>query len=264
MRTFRKITLVALFVFVSSQSVFGQSNEQIEKELISGIKDIQKYTIYGGEYDRQKLTKAQDVFQERLLKFTKVRSTLDYAFSELDELMFIVTSEDGRFRNYSWDLQDGGTMHRFARVYQYQGADGEVYSRVEELPEEGMGPGFVTYIFTLNTKTGKVYIVCSTFIASGRLHSQSAELYRIEGKALNEKVKLFKTRSGLTHRLSFEYDNFSVIDREDRPSNLISFDGNTGVLKIPVVIKDTEYPDGRVTNNFISYRFDGTYFVRAG
>lgn len=264
MKAFSNITLVALFVFGSFLSVFGQSNERIEQELISGIKDIQKYTIYGGEYDREKLSNAQDVFQERLLKFTKVRSTLNYAFTELGEMMSIVTSEDGKFRNYSWDLQDGGTMHRFARLYQYQGADGEVYSRVEELPKEGMGPGFVTDIFTLNTKTGEVYIVCSTFIASGKLHSQSADLYRIEGKALNEKVKLFKTRSGLTHRLSFEYDNFSVIDREDRPSKLISFDGKTGVLKIPVVIKDTEYPDGRVTNNFISYRFDGTYFVRAG
>jgi hypothetical protein len=254
--------LVTLFVFVSSLSVFGQNNEKIENELVSGIKEIQKYSIYGGDYDQQKLSNAQGVFEEQLLKFTKVRSTLNYAFSGLDELMFIVTSEDGKFRVYSWDLQDGGTMHRFARVYQYQGPDGEVYSKAEGSPEEGMGLGFVTDIFTLNTKTGKVYIVCSTFIASGKLQLQSADLYRIEGKTLNDKVKLFKTRSGVTNRLSFEYDNFSVIDREDHPSKLISFDGKTGVLRIPVVIKDTEYPDGRVTNRLISYRFDGRYFVR--
>jgi hypothetical protein len=262
MKTLFKVIFVALFVFFSSLSVFGQANDKIEKELVSGIKDIQKYSIYGGEYEEKKLSNAQEVFEKQLLEFTKVRSTLNYKFRELDKLMFIVTSEDGSFRNYSWDLQDGGTMHRFARVYQYQGADGKVYSRLEDTPEVGIGPGFVTDIFTLNTKTGKVYIVCSTFISSSKLISQSADLYKIEGKKLNDKVKLIKTRSGLTNRLSFEYDNFSVIDRENRPTKLISFDEETGVLKIPVVAKDTEYPDGRVTDQFISYRFDGTYFVR--
>jgi hypothetical protein len=263
MKTFLQKTLVALFVFVSSLSVFGQTNEQIEVELVSGIKEIQKYSIYGGEYDQQKLADAQEVFEKHLLKFTKVESTLDHKFGELDALMSIVTSDDGKFRNYSWDLEDGGTMHRFARVYQYRGMDGKVYSQTQESAEEGMGPGFVTDIFTLSTKTGNVYIVCSTFIASSKLHSQSAELYRIEGRTLNDKVKLIKSRSGLTNRLSFEYDNFSVMDREDRRGKLISFDAKTGVLKIPVVIKDTVYPDGRVTDRFISYRFDGTYFVRS-
>jgi hypothetical protein len=263
MKVFSQIILIALFLFVSSLSVFGQTNEKIENELVSGIKEIQKYSIYGGEYDQQKLADAQDAFERQLLKFTKVRSTMNYRFGELDGLMFIVTSEDGRFRNYSWDLQDGGTMHRFARVYQYEGSDGEVYSSLEETPEEGMGPGFVTDIFTLSTKAGNVYIVCSTFIASSKLHSQSADLYRIEGRTLNDRVKLIKTRSGLTNRLSFEYDNLSAMDRENGQSNLISFDAKTGVLKIPVVTKDTEFPDGRVTDRFISYRFDGRYFVRS-
>ena len=263
MKIFLHISLIALFVFVYSLAAFGQTNEQIENELVSGIKEIQKFTIYGGEYDRQKLENAQVAFEKLLLDSTKVGSTLNHKFGELAELMFIVTSEDGRFRTYSWDLQDGGTMHRFARVYQFQTADGGVYSKIEETPEEGMGPGFVTDIFTLGTNRGKVYIVCSTFIASGKLHSQSAGLYRIDGKTLNGKVKLFRTRSGTTNRLSFEYDNFSLVDRADRPAKLISFDANTGVLKIPVVTKDAEYPDGRVTDRFISYKFDGTYFVRS-
>ena len=264
MKIISYIRLIVLFAFASSLSVLGQTNEQIENELVSGIKEIQRYSIYGGEYDQQKLSNAQDVFQRQLLKFTKVGSTLTYKFGELDGPMFIVTSDDGRFRNYSWDLEDGGTMHRFARVYQYQGADGEVYSKMEQAPEQGMGPGFVTDIFTLSTAKGNVYVVCSTFIASSKLHSQSADLYRIDGKGLNDKVKLIKTRSGVTNRLSFEYDNFSLMDREDRPTKLISFDEKTGVLKIPLIVKDTEYPDGRVTDRFISYKFDGAYFVRVG
>ena len=262
MKTISSLCFIALFIFVSALSVFSQSNQQIETELISGIKDIQKHTIYGGDYDREKLSRAQAVFEERLLKFSKFPSTLRYEFRELDELMSIVTSEDGKLRSYSWDLQDGGTMHRFANVYQYEGADGGVYSKATAIPEDGVALGFVTDIFKLDTKSGKVYIVCSTYIASGKLNLQSADLYRMDGTVLNDKVKLFRTRSGLTNSLRFEYDNFSVIDRPDRPTKLISFDKSTGVLRIPVVIKDEEYPDGRVTDKFISYWFDGRYFEK--
>jgi hypothetical protein len=178
--------------------------------------------------------------------------------------MSIATSADGKFRIYSWDLQDGGTMHRFGRVHQYQSADGEVYSKAEEIPEQGMGHGFVTDIYTLDTKDEKVYIVCTTFIASSKNYFQSADLYKIEGSTLNDKVKLIKTRSGLTNTLNFEYDNFSVIDRTETQGRLITFDAKTRTLKIPVVIKDEEFPDGRVTDGVIRYRFTGKYFVKVG
>jgi hypothetical protein len=177
--------------------------------------------------------------------------------------MYNATSDDGRFRIYSWDLEDGGTMHNFARVYQYQGASGKVYSKTDAPVEEEDGAGgFVTDIFTLDTKGGKVYIVCSTFIGSTQDHGQSADLYKIEGNKLNDKVKLIKTKSGLTSSLSFAYSFFSVVDRPGRPVKLISFDKKTNTLKIPVVIEDEEFRSGRVTNKFISYRFDGTYFVK--
>ena len=262
MKRLLKIHFVVLFVFVSALSVFGQSDAQIEKELVAALKDIQTLSIYGGGYDEAKLSKAQKVFEEKLLRYTKTASTLNYEFSELDKLMSIAKSEDGKFRVYSWDLQDGGTMHRFARVYQYRVANEKVFSKADEVPEEGMGLGFVTDIFGLNIKDGMVYIVCSTFIGSTKNYSQSAGLYKIEGSALNNNVKLIKTRSGLTNTLGFEYDNFSVIDRKERPLKLITYDNKTNTLKIPVVIKDEEFPDGRITDKFISYRFNGKYFVK--
>jgi hypothetical protein len=243
--------------------VFAQTDAQIEKELVSALKDIQTNSSYGGNYDEEKIKAAQAAFEGKLLKHTKSASTLNYKFGELGEHMPIATSEDGRFRIYSWDLMDGGTMRHFARLYQYQSPDGKVYSQTEKLPEQGMGPGFITDIFTLDTKDGKVYIAASTFIASGKLQSQSADLFRIDAGALNDKVNLIKTKSGLTNSVRFEYDNFSVIDRKDRPAKLITFDQKTNTLKIPVVIKDKEYPDGRVTDKFISYKFDGKYFVRS-
>ena len=260
MKIYWKIFIAILFV--SALSVSAQDNAQIEKELTAALKQIQAHSIYGGDYSEEKLTAAQKDFEQKLVRFTKVSSTLGYTFNELDDQMSIVTSDDQKLRVYSWDLEDGGTMHRFARLYQFRSADGRVLSKIEEIPAEGMGRGFVTDIFNLDTTRGTVYIVCSTFIGSTKDYFQSADLFQIAGSTLNEKVYLIRTRSRLTNSLSFAYDNFSVIDRPDRPDRLIFFDKKTKTLSIPVVIKDKEFPDGRVTDKFIRYRFNGRYFVR--
>jgi hypothetical protein len=264
MKKLWKINFVVLFVLIFSLSAFAQSNAQIEKELVAAVKELGEYGNYGGAYDEEKLSKAQEAFEEKLLKYTKTASTLQYKFAALDEEIHIATSDDGKFRIYSWDLQDGGTMHDYARLYQYQGADGKIYSKTDEQTEEGDYGSYVTDIYTLDTKGGKVYIVCSTFIGSTKDRFQSADLYKIDGGSLDDEVKLIKTKSGLTNTLNFGYDFFSVVDRAERPVKLISFDKKTKTLKIPVVIEDEEFPSGRVTKKFISYRFDGTYFVKVG
>jgi hypothetical protein len=248
-----------MLLFAFSAPAFAQSNAQIEKELLAGIKEIQKYGTYGGAYDEEKLSDAQDAFQKKLLKYTKIAATLKYKFAALDDEMKITTSDDGKLRIYSWDLEDGGTMHDYANVYQYLAADGKVYSKTNESTDEGDYGAFVTDIFSLATTKGNVYIVCSTFIGSNQDHGQSANLYKIAGDKLDNNVKLIKTKSGLTSSLSFGYNAFSADEREGK---LISFNKKTKTLKIPVVVENEEYPNGEVTDKFISYRFNGKYFVK--
>lgn len=252
-----KIFFTVILLLASAIPALAQSSAQIERELVAAIKELRKYSTYAGNYDEDKLLRAQKIFEQKLVKHTKNPATLQYKFSALDKLMYIATSEDGRFRIYSWDLEDGGTMHNFARVYQYLGTDGKVYSKGYDSAEEPSG-SFVTDIFTLETAGGKVYIVSSTYICSSVCRGQSADLYKIEGSTLNDKVKLIKTKSGLTNTLSFGYTSLE-------PSvKLIHFDKKTKTLRIPVVIDDQEFPDGKVTNRFINYRFDGTHFVKVG
>jgi hypothetical protein len=257
-----KILTAAIFLLLSVIPIFGQGNAQIEKELISALKAIQKYSNYGGANDGTKLSQANADFEKKLLKYTRTPSTLTYKFAALNKLMFNATSDDGNLRIYSWDMEDGGTMHDYSRIYQYKGTDGKVYSKSDATGEEGDMGSFVTDIFTLDTKSGKIYIVCSTSVGSTMDHYQSADLYRIAGGVINNNAKLIKTKSGLTNTLGFEYNAFSVIDREERPIRLISFDKKTKTLKIPVVVEDEEFPNGKVTDKFISYRFDGAYFVK--
>jgi hypothetical protein len=250
-----------LLVCAFALSAFGQTNAQIERELVGHIRNIEKWSSYGSESNDELLSKENEVFAEKLLKFTKIASTLSYEFAALDEFMYIATSADGRLRIYSWDLQDGGTMHNFSRVYQFRGADGKIYSQPDDLTEGDPG-SFVYDIFTLDAKGEKTYLVCTTAILSTSDNNQTVRLYKIAGNSLVNGVKLIKTKSGLTDSIGFSYNFFSVAEREERPVRLIRFDRRTKTLTIPVVIEDKEFPNGRVTGKFISYRFNGTYFVK--
>ncbi len=263
MKQLFKIPFFTLFVLAFSISIFAQTPNKIEQELVRNIKELQKYSNYGSNYDEEKLLKANNVFEKNLLKYTKIASTLSYKFSVLSKLMLNATSVDGKFRIYSWDTETGGTMHEYSRVYQYLGADGKVYSKAPDTTAEEGGVGsFVYAIYTVDSTNGKIYIVCSTFIGSTQDHYQSADLYKIDGNSLKDKVKLIKTASGLTDTLNFEYNFFSVVDRKERPIKLILFDKKTNILKIPVVIENEKFPNGQVTNKFISYKFNGTNFVK--
>lgn len=264
MKLFLKIKFGLLVLFVLSLNVFAQNNQQIENELVGAIKEVQKYSTYGGNYDEDKLYKANDLFEEKLLKHTKNAAALKYNFPKLGDLIFITTSEDGRFRIYSWDLETGGTMHDYSRVYQYQADDGKIYSQTDkkESVEDGGAGSYVYSIFPVNVNSAKVYVVCTTFIGSTSDHYGAANLYKIEGSELIDKVKLFKTKEGLTDSINFEYDFFSVVNRKERPLKLIQFDKATQTIKIPIVIQDKKSPLGRVTDKFINYKYDGNYFVR--
>jgi hypothetical protein len=263
MKRLLRLNFAFLFLFIFAFFVSAQTPQKIEQELVKNIKEVQKYSDYGSNYDEEKLNNANKVFEENLLKYTKIASTLQYKFTALDKLMMNATSEDGKFRIYSWDSETGGTMHDYSRVYQYLGADGKVYSKTDDnSAEEGGAGSFVYAIYTVEAKDGKIYIVCSNFIGSTNDHYQSAGLYKIDGNSLKDKVKLIKTASGLTDTLNFEYNFFSVVDRKERPIKLILFDKKTTTLKIPVVVNDQKFPNGRVTNKFISYKFNGTNFVK--
>jgi hypothetical protein len=242
-------------------STFAQTPQKIEQELIKLYAKVNDNSGYKSDSDSELLAKANDDFKAKILKYTKVAATLKYKFAELSKEITITTSEDGKFRAYSWDRLDGGTMHFFETVYQFQTKDGKVYSQAVQT-EEGNAGGFVQNIFTVETKLGNVYMVCSYAIGSTQDRYEGVGLFRIDGNSLNDNVKLIKTKSGLTNSIGFGYNFFSVVDRKERPIDLIFYDKKTKVLKIPIVVEDKEFMNGRVTDKFISYKFNGTYFVK--
>ncbi len=261
MKSYAKIYGFLFLLIALTVSVSAQTPQKIEQELIKLYAKVNDNSAYKGDNNSDLLEKANVEFKAKILEYTKVASTLKHKFDDLDKEITITTSEDGKFRAYSWDRLDGGTMHFFETVYQFQGKNGKVYSNSVET-EEGNAGGFVYKIFDVETKLGNVYLACSYGIGSTQDRFESVGLYRIDGNNLNDKVKLFKTKSGLTNSIGFSYNFFSVLDKKKDSTDLMFYDKKTKVLKIPIVIEDKEFPNGRVTDKFISYKFNGTYFVK--
>lgn len=254
----KKIAL--LIILLSALSISGQNLFEVEKELVGHLEDIRNFSNYGQNADSEKLYKANTVFAEKLFYFIKnCPDTIGSDFTELEKYLHISTSEDGNFRIYSWDTQAGGSMHFFNHVYQFRGLDGNVYATRSD-PDEGDSSGFYSDIFTVETKDGTAYLARFTAILSTSLAYQSINSFNIEGNSLNDELKLFKTDDGLQHSIGISYDFFSVVDRPERPIKLILYDRSENAVKVPIVTEDQETPQGRVTDEFVTYTFTGDYF----
>lgn len=251
-----------LILMLFAASAAAQSPATIEREIVGHLDAITKYGSYGDSYDEAKLTKHNELLKNTLIRNGKRSEILHYAFPKLDGKMFVATSADGKLRVYSWDLETGGTMHDFESVYQYRGKSGKVYTWTETRDDESAGT-FCTQIFDVPSANGTIYLTNSTFIGSTSLAGQSIDVVRIDGEKLDTKAKLIRTGSGLKNSISFGYDFFSVVDHPERPVKLVYFNTAKKEFRFPVVIEDDKTPQGRVTNKFITYRFNGKYFVRA-
>jgi hypothetical protein len=132
-----------------------------------------------------------------------------------------------------------------------------------ENEEDESAGSFYPEIFQVASKNGPIYLATSTFIGSTSMHGQSIKTIKINGDDLDLTAKLIRTTSGPANSVGFGYDFFSVVDRKERPIKLFTFNEARKEFKFPIVIEDEETPQGRVTNKFITYRFNGTHFVKA-
>lgn len=260
----RILALIAAILFASA-AASAQTPAAIERELIGHLDNITKYGNYGSNRDDAKLSKNNADLEAKLLKYGKRADVLRYRFPKLKGKMIVTTSKDGNLRIYSWDSNTGGTAHWQENVFQYRISSGKVIAEADGERAEGEAcNGFYHQIFQTDTPGGRIYLANSNAQCSTSLNQQTIESFRITGDKLDTKAKAIKTRSGVTNRISFAYDFFSVVDRPERPVRLFTYNEATKTFRFPIVIRDRNSPQGRVTNRFISYRFDGQYFVKVG
>ena len=199
-------------------------------------------------------------FEKEFIKILKENpSTLDYDFKTLidKKYCYVKTSSDGNFRIYSWDTETGGTMHFFKTVYQYKN-NSKVYLKVPTY-EEGDAGAFCSKIFDVKIGNKNFYLPITNGIFSTKDASQSISVFNIEGNKLVDSEKLFKTKTKTLNRIDVEFDFFSVVDRPERPLQLITFDAKRNIIYIPVVNEKLQ-----VTEKYFLYQLSDNLFKYIG
>ena len=191
---------------------------------------------------------------KRLIKTNA--TTLTYPFKKLTKYCDIITSTDGNFRVYSWDTWLGGTMHFFNQIYQYKD-NGKVFTKIPEY-EEGEASSFFSKIYTVGINNKAYYLTIYNGIYSNKEARQSISIFTIDDDQLDT-VKLFRTKTKSLNSIDVSFDFFSVVDRPERPLELITYDKKQKIIYIPLVNEN-----GQVTQKNIQYQLKDGYFYFTG
>lgn len=182
--------------------------------------------------------------------------TLNYPFKKLLEEtnIYISTSSDGRLRFYSWDNHSGGTMRFFDQIIQFAD-NGKVIVTLKIATDDSQS--FISKIYSMKTnKNETIYFTINNSILSSSLVMQSIFSYTINKNKLNT-TKIFKTKKQFLSAINCEFDFFSVVDRPERPVELIKIKNKR--LQIPLINEK-----GTVTNKNLIYKWNGSYFIYEG
>ncbi|WKW47494.1 hypothetical protein P3875_05425 [Myroides sp. JBRI-B21084] len=184
------------------------------------------------------------------------KSTLNYPFEKLqkENALKMATSRDKKLRVYSWDTNLGGTMRFFNQIYQFN-ANGNIV--INESLATNDPQAFFSNIYEVQTITNEsIYLVISNSILSSKNVVQHINAYKITSENLKN-VNVFKTKNRTLNQISVEYDFFSVVDRPERPVELITLENKT--LKIALVDNTLS-----VTNKNLIYEWNGEAFIYKG
>ena len=212
---------------------------------------INEYKLAQNDYElAEKFAKSfQKIIQEN-------PETLNYSFKKLlaETNIYISSSSDGKLRIYSWDNNTGGTMRYFDQIIQLND-NGKINSKLKIASEDAQS--YVSKIYSLkNKKKQTIYFTINNAIYSNSAVSQNINAYTISANNLVQ-AKAFKTKKKSLFSIDCPYDFFSVVDRPERPVDLIKIKNNN--LYIPLINeKDV------VTSKNLIYKWDGNIFKYQG
>ncbi|WP_347218561.1 hypothetical protein [Chryseobacterium sp.] len=258
MKTKKIFGLTCLFAV---HCLFGQNISTVEKQLDEAFQKINYWSSEGRDqknsYDS--LAVANTKFEKLLVQYTSSQpQTISHNFKSLEKNGLIVaTSEDGKFRIYSWDTWTGGTMHFFRNVFQYE-ANKKVYSKAAEIQGEG-DPGHYYYqINDITSDNKKYYLTQSKAVLSSGMSYHNIKVFSIDNGQLNDKAQLIKTQSGIKNQLGYEVDLTAAANRQYEGRDYeIEYDAKNKIISIPVI-----QADAKVTTKKIRYQLKGKYFEK--
>lgn len=251
------------FLFVlTTHFFFGQNISSIEKQLNNAFQKIGYWSSEGrdDQHSYDSLAAANNKFEKLLVQYTSSHSqTISHPFQSLEKIGLITaTSEDGKFRIYSWDTWTGGSMHFFKNVFQYETPDKKVYSKAVESQGEG-DPGCYYYqINDIVSENKKYYLTQNKAILSSGMSYHAIKVFSIDNGKLNDKAQLIKTQSGIKNQLGYEVDLTASANRQYEGRDYeIEYDSKNKIISIPLI-----QADSKVTAKKIRYQFKGKYFEK--
>lgn len=251
-----------VFILFSTIQLNAQtiSIEDIEIDLRNSYQEISACALSGTDTLGDSLKHYTESFNKKLHNYTlNYPATITYNFNSLrKDYIHISTSEDSLFRIYSWYNWNGGTMRDYGNVFQYKNKE-HIYSNynpnISEYIDEYVP--FYSQIFTLSTIDKKYYLGINNGIYTSKDVSQSIKVFAIENDRLNDTINLFKTDEGMVNSIDLEFDFFSVVDRQERPLQLIKYDAIKKIIYVPILKKYQQ-----ISNRFEAYQFNGQYFEK--
>lgn len=166
----------------------------------------------------------------------------------------MATSTDNNLKVYSWDNNLGGTMRFYNQIYQFS-ANGTIIAKEHLASNDPQA--FLSKIYTVqNSAKEPIYLIISNSVLSSKYSVQHINAYKINSENI-EPAAVFKTKTDTLEHIHVEFDFFSVVDRPERPVELITLENN--MLKIALVDEQQN-----VTNKNLIYEWNGDLFVYKG
>lgn len=256
---FYNLAFIHFIVFVfSSKGGIAQTNNLAaqEKRFVNLYTRLFKFT----PSESDSIAFYSEKFSKEFKTFIKANpSSLAYPFKKFSDSNYIqiATSDDKNFRIYTWDTWEGGSMHYFDVIYQWR-ADGKIVTKTPTLSNDDPG-SFCSKIFTVDIEQKRYYLSVTNHIYSTEDASQSIAVYNIDGDKLYDTTKLFHTKTKSLNHIDVSFDFMSVVDRPERPLELITYDEKQKILYVPVVNSK-----GQVTSRNIFYQLKDGGFEFAG
>lgn len=240
----------------ASQAALADSCKAVDKNLAAHYKSMRNYSNYYGNNDWDLFKKATANFYDVVASYISLPNSISCELSLASATgVNIQTSMDGKFRTLSWDELNGGTMHHFDGLIQFQSEQTD-HILTNAINRDVMA---VKTIKLPDEKDSEktIYMLIERGIYSNIARSESINLYEIKGDKLIY-PNIIQTSSRTTNALGFEYSAHSPNGPIEMP--FFRYEPKNKVISFPVVIKSEEYIYGEMTNRLIKYQFkDGLF-----
>jgi len=254
--TLKRLVIIVLLSFLSLNS-FAQSDIKKFKAAEDSInyylnKMSVHSTYFSGEYDT--------IWNKKLFNYllnlcNTQPATLKEKFENLiaPEKLDIVTSDDKKFRIYSWDNMNGGTAHSFSSIIQYQAGNKvkaiTLYDDATENPLIDTPEYFYSNLYTIKTNANKtVYLAVRKAMFSSKDVSMGIQAFTIDGNTVQDTIKFFQTKKECLNN----FDCIYTFGYETKP--VIHFSKDRKLLYVANIGYES------APTNWLIYKFDGYKF----